>query len=60
MSEKYTNEQVADIVRSEGLDYAITNYMGADSIEDPELAQAWENARQALAEVERLLPNEEG
>lgn len=36
--EKYTLEQVADIVESEGLGYAVMDYMSADKIEDEDLA----------------------
>ena len=52
---KKTIEEVAQIVDAEGLDYAIMEYMSADSIEDPALKQAWEEAYAALWKVENML-----
>ena len=56
--EKYSIEQVADIVHSEGLDYAITDYMSADSIKDPDLARLWRIAKEALDGISEILPDE--
>lgn len=39
---KYTIDQVAEIVYSEGLDYAIQQYLSADSIEE------WTTSRRLL------------
>jgi len=52
---KYSLQDVANIVESEGLDYAITGYMGADRIEDAELAKQWNIAREALEKIEEIL-----
>lgn len=52
---KYTIKQVAQIVESEGLDYAIQHYMGSDRIADADLAAAWDHASEALAAVEEIL-----
>lgn len=52
---KYTTEQVAGIVDCEGLGYAVTDYLGADSIEDPELARLWRQAKEALDEINEIL-----
>jgi hypothetical protein len=49
--EKYSIEQVADIVESEGLGYAIQHYMSADSIEDEDLARLWRIAKEALDQI---------
>lgn len=57
--EKYTTEQVADIVASEGLGYAVQHYMGADSIEDLRLAGLWSTARTALDAIDAMLPEVE-
>lgn len=53
---KLSKEEVAWVVENEGLDYAICEYMGADSIADSELAEAWEAAKFALKRVVDLLP----
>jgi hypothetical protein len=53
--EKKTNEQVAAVVENEGLDYAITSYMSASTIEDPELADLWSQAADILGQIEDKL-----
>lgn len=52
----YTAKQVSEIVDSEGLGYAVTEYLNASSIQDPELRAAWAEAAAALAKVQQLLP----
>lgn len=52
---KYSIEQVADIVNSEGLGYAVQHYMSADQIADPELKKQWGNAKVALSIIEMIL-----
>ena len=47
--------QVADIVQSEGLGYAITNYLSADNISDPELRNLWDHAGRIMKNIEELL-----
>ena len=55
-SAKKSNQQVADIVESEGLGYAVQHYMGADAIKDPKLAALWKTAKDALDAIEAMLP----
>lgn len=55
MSRNLTNEQVASIVDSEGLDYAILHYMKAENIKDDELRSAWNKAHGALNEIQSIL-----
>lgn len=55
MSEKYTLEQVADIACSEGLDYAITDYMSGEDIEDEVLATMWNDAKEAVNNIQRYI-----
>lgn len=55
---KYTNNEIAGIVDSEGLDYAIQHYCSADSIADPILAARWAEAKEAMEAVEAIIfPN---
>lgn len=57
---KMTNEEVAAVVDSEGLGYAIEHYMSADSIEDPVLAARWCAAKEALSAVRDCLMPDDG
>jgi hypothetical protein len=61
-SRKHTNEELRDIIDSEGLGYAIQFHTSADSIEDEEVAALWKTAKEAMDEIEALLPesSEEG
>jgi len=43
-----TNEDIACKVDSEGLDYAITSYMGSEDFIDRELAGWWDEAKKYL------------
>lgn len=54
--EKVTLEEVAQIIDSEGIGYAITGYLTYDKIADPRLAELWLQAQQVLAEIEEMLP----
>jgi hypothetical protein len=56
--EKYTIEQVADIANEEGVDYAIQHYMSGDSIEDPQLAEMWDDCRRLINKIERYIAAE--
>lgn len=56
---KRGNEEVKAIIEDEGLGYAVQSYMDEDSIEDPELAKAWKEARAALDKIEELLKDVE-
>lgn len=51
----YTKDEVREIVDSEGLGYAVLDYMSGDQIEDPELRQAWVDANLALGRLQKLL-----
>jgi hypothetical protein len=50
-----SNAEVAAIIESEGLGYAIQCYMSADSIEDKVLATYWEEAKEVLDKIEEYL-----
>jgi hypothetical protein len=50
-----TIEQVASVVDSNGLDYAILHYMKPESIKDDELRSVWNKAHAALKDIERIL-----
>lgn len=54
-SKKMNNEEVANVVCSEGLGYAITGYMSADRIADPKLAKMWAEAKDVLTRIEVYL-----
>jgi hypothetical protein len=53
---KYGNMTVARIVDSEGLGYAVEDFMNADAIADPEVARRWQAAQDALGALRELLP----
>jgi hypothetical protein len=56
MSKKYTLQQVADQVISEGdLGYVIQHYLYADSIENPELAKLFREAKVILDKIDKIL-----
>ena len=55
MSDKKSLKEVASVVISEGLGYAVAEYMSGDSIEDPKLAEIWDRAGDALHEIEAYL-----
>lgn len=52
---KYTIEEIKDIVESEGLGYAIMEYVEAKKIEDPNLAELWRDAYDSLKGIEAIL-----
>lgn len=52
---KYTIADVADIVESEGLGYAVMDYMSAEKIEDEDLARLWRIAKEALDGIDAIL-----
>ncbi len=54
-----TPQEVAEMVESEGLGYAIDSYISAESIEPGPLREAWREAAQALKRVIALLPGME-
>lgn len=55
MSDLKSIEDVADIVSSEGLDYAILHYMSSEEIEDEALSSLWEQAKTVLSEINAIL-----
>jgi len=55
MSEKRSIQDVADIVEIEGLGYAVSNYLSAENIEEPELARQWKIAKEALTAIENII-----
>lgn len=50
-----TIEEVAVIVENEGIGYAVTGYLSADRIEDPDLRRMWETAREALEAISSIV-----
>lgn len=50
-----TNEDIAYKVDSEGLDYAITSYMGSEDFIDRELAAWWDEAKKYLDLIKERL-----
>lgn len=53
--EKYSINDVCHLVDSEGLGYAIQDYLRADNIEDPELSKLWAEAKATLDKIEIFL-----
>ena len=53
--EKYTIEQVRDIVESEGLGYAVEDYLDSRNIADPKLRDAWNRAETALRQIREMI-----
>lgn len=51
----YTNAEVRDMVDEEGIGYAVTCYLSADSIADKKLAALWKDARKVLTEIQNIL-----
>lgn len=58
MMNKYSTEIVTEMVEREGLGYAIQHYLSGDSIEDPELAKMWDEAKTLLDRIEVHLEDE--
>ena len=52
---RYSAEDLARIVESEGLGYAIQGYVNPEQIEDPILRAVWTNAQEAMEEIERWI-----
>jgi len=50
-----SNAEVLGVVESEGLGYAVTDYLNASSIDDPDLRKVWRAAAEALAQLESAL-----
>ena len=50
-----TLDDIAAIVDTDGLDYAITDYMKSDDFEDRELAVLWDAAKVLLDQITNTL-----
>ena len=56
MNEKLKSiQEVAMIVQIEGLEYAITEYLSADNIEDVVLKDLWKKAKESIRNVDKYL-----
>ena len=55
---KKTAGDVLAIIDCQGLGYALTDYMCADSIEDGELKDAWKQAQDAIEKIRHLTEEE--
>jgi hypothetical protein len=52
---KYSNEQLREMIESEGLCYTIQNMVEASEVIDPAVQDAWDVAETALANLDELL-----
>lgn len=52
----YTNEDLAEIVEVQGLDYAIMHYVDFEDIVDPEMRDLFKEADEVLSKIQSLLP----
>lgn len=57
--EKLSNEQVKAIVESEGISYAVTEYLSPFNILDKELSELWSNVATSLKDILKYLGIEE-
>lgn len=53
--ENLSLQDVAEIVESEGLGYAVTGYMSHESIADKDLKELWKQASEILSKIENIL-----
>ena len=51
----YSNDELRDIVENEGLGYAVQDYVNPEFIEDQDLREKWEQAKNLLDEIEEAL-----
>lgn len=51
-----TNQEIANIVDSEGLGYVILDYLSSDEIDDPVLKEKWKQAENILTDIQNMLP----
>lgn len=51
----YRINDVKDIIESEGLDYAIMDYMDLDEIEDEILREFCKEAKESLTKIKNML-----
>ncbi len=52
---RISTQVLIDVVSSEGLGYAVTDYCAADKIEDPHLAALWQSTRDAMRTLDTAL-----
>lgn len=57
---KKTIEEVGVIVGTEGLGYALQDYLNSQNIENEELSILWRQAQEAMNKVENFLKKELG
>lgn len=55
MSKKWSIEDIASKSENEGIEYMVTDYLSADSIEDNELRELWTQANDALDKIKNIL-----
>ena len=56
---KMSNEEIAEICETEGLSYTVLEYMSADSVENPILAELWQEANEKIKAIGDILGIEE-
>jgi hypothetical protein len=52
---KKTIQDVVDIINTEGLGYAVQDYLNFDNIEDKELLKLWMVAQETLDAIEKYI-----
>lgn len=50
-----TTKEVADVVDTEGLEYAILHYLDEEDIDSPKLRRAWAKAKKSLNDLIEIL-----
>lgn len=55
MTKKWSTEDIAWKAENEGLEYMITDYLSADSIEDEELKSLWKQVNEAIDRIKEIL-----
>lgn len=53
--EKYTLEEVRDIINSEGLGYAIQSFTTGDKMPTQKLKYLWNTAAKCMNEIEKIV-----
>lgn len=51
----YTNAEIADVIESEGFEYAIRDYVNADQIEDADVRAMWSDIAALMEDVRRVV-----
>ena len=52
---QFTLEEVAGIVKGEGLGYAVTDYLSPERIANSDLRALWEQAAEVLGKINEML-----